>query len=453
MAQNVTIAGASYSDVPSIEVPKTDGGSAVFVDTSDADAAAGDIASGKKAYVNGALVTGTASGGGANLQTKTVTGNGTYTPDEGYDGFSQVDVSIPGLDAITDDKLVFGTELENGGAQYTGTYVGTYNYTFEDVIAPPPADVLELVSGKVYKIIGFPPFLPSSFFRKVNEIPFLYLELPFTELYYTWAGGSASDPTQFRLFVTYPNDGSTERYYIGFWTKTTDGTYKLARLMNGGFSRTLLFFENPFKNKGTALVEWLRDSNVLTSDWSYYAPWVPISYLTKKEVTITENGTTAIEPEFRLDNDDGTFTTNTTYSDGFEKVTVHVNVPVPTLQESKAVTVTENGTTTVTPDEGYDAVKRVAVTVDVAGGGGETVSLTVTASGPTAGAPAVWYCSSDGVKQVEAFGTPVQCLKNSAVISGAGRLNANAGLNQIANMSTGSYVYEITDNVTATLGA
>ena len=66
MAQNITLLGASYSDVPSVELPKTGGGTAQFDDTTIASnaASASDITSGKLAFVNGELVTGTASGGG-----------------------------------------------------------------------------------------------------------------------------------------------------------------------------------------------------------------------------------------------------------------------------------------------------------------------------------------------------------------------------------------------------
>ena len=76
MAQNVTVAGASYTDVPSVVLPKTGGGSATFLDTTIASnaAAASDIMSGKLAYVNGALVEGTGTGGGGGSVTQDANG-------------------------------------------------------------------------------------------------------------------------------------------------------------------------------------------------------------------------------------------------------------------------------------------------------------------------------------------------------------------------------------------
>lgn len=49
------------------------------------------------------------------------------------------------------------------------------------------------------------------------------------------------------------------------------------------------------------------------------------------------------------------------------------------VQTEKALTITSNGTTEITPDAPYDAMSKVNVTVDVAsgGGGGETTSLHV----------------------------------------------------------------------------
>ena len=82
MAQNVTIAGASYLGVPRIEMPKTGGGTAVFVDTSDANAAAGDITKGKTAYVGGTKITGTMANNGQ--ISATITGLGSVTGDTQY---------------------------------------------------------------------------------------------------------------------------------------------------------------------------------------------------------------------------------------------------------------------------------------------------------------------------------------------------------------------------------
>lgn len=62
---NVTLWGASYSDVPAVTLPQTGGGTASFTDVSDTTAAAGDVATGKYFYTAAGVKTeGTASGGG-----------------------------------------------------------------------------------------------------------------------------------------------------------------------------------------------------------------------------------------------------------------------------------------------------------------------------------------------------------------------------------------------------
>ena len=91
MAQNVTVAGASYSDVPSVTLPKTGGGTASFTDVTDTTAEAGDVAAGEYFYTAAGVRTlGTASGGssggrctyygicstGASTATKVVTCSG-----------------------------------------------------------------------------------------------------------------------------------------------------------------------------------------------------------------------------------------------------------------------------------------------------------------------------------------------------------------------------------------
>lgn len=96
MAQNVTIAGAQYPSVPAVDIPKTGGGTARFVDTSDANAIASDILQGKIAYVNGQKITGTGSGGGGTIIELPPTSDWestTFTLDNNY--FISSDYTIP----------------------------------------------------------------------------------------------------------------------------------------------------------------------------------------------------------------------------------------------------------------------------------------------------------------------------------------------------------------------
>ena len=62
MAKNVKINGVTYENVPQVEIPLSDnsGNNATFYDTGSADAAAGDVVTGKKFYgssgeVNGSM--------------------------------------------------------------------------------------------------------------------------------------------------------------------------------------------------------------------------------------------------------------------------------------------------------------------------------------------------------------------------------------------------------------
>ena len=60
MAKNITLMGANYPDVPSVNLPKTGGGTASFVDVTGTTATAADVAAGKIIYgADSSEITGT----------------------------------------------------------------------------------------------------------------------------------------------------------------------------------------------------------------------------------------------------------------------------------------------------------------------------------------------------------------------------------------------------------
>ena len=148
MAQNITLLGASYSDVPAVTLPKTGGGTATFTDTTIASggARAEDIISGAKAYVNGSLVTGSmALSNPPTSTTNTHTGNLVTTIassssvrylqfTKGFlsqDCYYQLDAGGSGTSKNT--QVVQGTTRTNSstataiGAELTVSKTGTYD--------------------------------------------------------------------------------------------------------------------------------------------------------------------------------------------------------------------------------------------------------------------------------------------------------------------------------------
>jgi len=94
MAQNITLLGASYSDVPAVQLPKTGGGTATFTDVTDTTAAAADVASGKYFYTSGGTRTqGTASGGSLKMGVTTWNNSSTSTVSHQFTGLSGTPVA------------------------------------------------------------------------------------------------------------------------------------------------------------------------------------------------------------------------------------------------------------------------------------------------------------------------------------------------------------------------
>lgn len=79
----VIINGVTYANVPEVDIPKSGGGTAKFYDATDADAAAGNVLSGKKYVGASGMDTGTMTNNGATGGT-IGTKAGTYTIPAGY---------------------------------------------------------------------------------------------------------------------------------------------------------------------------------------------------------------------------------------------------------------------------------------------------------------------------------------------------------------------------------
>ena len=107
MAQNVIINGVTYSNVPEVDIPKSGGGTAKFYDTAGADAAAGDILTGKTAFgASGAISGSMANNGGTSgtISTKA----GTVVIPAGYTSGGTVSLASAAVSDLVAGNLLNG---------------------------------------------------------------------------------------------------------------------------------------------------------------------------------------------------------------------------------------------------------------------------------------------------------------------------------------------------------
>ena len=107
MAQSVVINGVTYSDVPEVDIPKSGGGTAKFYDASGADAAAGDVLSGKKFIGSNGEDTGSMVNNGSTsgeIETKA----GTVTIPAGYTSGGTVGIKSSAVTDLIAANLLSG---------------------------------------------------------------------------------------------------------------------------------------------------------------------------------------------------------------------------------------------------------------------------------------------------------------------------------------------------------
>lgn len=113
MAQTVIINGQTYSDVSSVKVPLASDPEtlAVFPDTSDATAAAGDILTGESAYVDGVLVEGAMPNNGTYSQTITTVAQVVTIPAGYHDGSGTVEIDEDDQAALVPGNILSGATI------------------------------------------------------------------------------------------------------------------------------------------------------------------------------------------------------------------------------------------------------------------------------------------------------------------------------------------------------
>ena len=110
MAQNVVINGVTYQSVPEVDIPKSGGGTAKFYDTAGADAAAGDILTGKTAFGSSGSISGSMADNGSTGGTIS-TKAGTVVIPAGYTSGGTVSIASAAISDCVAGNILSGKTI------------------------------------------------------------------------------------------------------------------------------------------------------------------------------------------------------------------------------------------------------------------------------------------------------------------------------------------------------
>lgn len=142
MAQNVTVAGASYENVPAVNLPKTGGGTATFYDSASLPDFTG--ADGSNAGARGFVPAPAATD-----NTKYLKGNGTWSAAPVTSVNNQTGAVSLTIPTITNTTATLSSSNWNSTSHTQSVTVSGVTTSNTVIVSPAPSDIATWVAGNV----------------------------------------------------------------------------------------------------------------------------------------------------------------------------------------------------------------------------------------------------------------------------------------------------------------